>query len=315
MSLVSSPRIDGCIFKFIDQRNEYGVGQVIGPCKQTFNHHRPFKFDDNSELRMKFFSLFLFQVLSACLIRIPYRILDLFTGGSIQRGVFDAKHEYRIMRVENNKTGAKVHRFAMNFLLAKNIFISLIKDIIRIAAYPIAMLGLQLTAVLGLFLPLDARLIYSTIEDIASPDLRLYKHSEWHYMGLMTFYSAPCMQTQEANQRKNLFAIEGDSSNADKPKSLRLSLANNLERFAPYFGSSKKELSELVEKVKIVVKDLKKDTAAYDEAQIKLKECTELFEEVLTVKDLWLDKGAKGIDPSQIKIETLKEKLQQVAAI
>lgn len=313
MSRISSPKV-GCIFKFIDQRNEYGYGKLIGPCNMTFNHSSS-KHDKDAEIRAKFLSLFITQILSACVIRVPYRIIDLFTGGFIDRGTFDAKHEYRIMRVENNKTGSKVHRFAMNYLLAKNIFISLIKDIIRIVAYPIAMLGLQLTAAFGLFLPLDARLIYSIIEDIASPDLRLYKPSEWHYMGLMTFYSAPCMQTVEANQRKNLFAIEG-YDHSEEPKSLRLKLENNLEKYAPYFGTSKEELKVLIEKIKDVVKDLghrtEKNKQLFDEAEEKLKKCVKLFDEVLTTKDSWLDAGAKGIDPSFIKIEGLKRKLQEV---
>lgn len=300
--------VSGVIFTFQDKRVKNGKGKVFGPCNQTFNG------DENFELRAKFHALFLGgQAVLGVLFRLPYHLVDFFSGASITRGTLDAEHEFRILRVEKSEKGEKVHRFAMKLLMAKHILFTLVKDIVRLAFYPIAMVGLQISAFCGLFLPLDFRLIYGGIENFVAPDLRSFSlRCTAHGLVLWAFYSAPCMQTREAWDRNNLYRIENDDN--DSPRSLRLLLENDFRNFAPYFGKSHKQLSDLTLQLKPVVKIKysKKTKDEYNKVQEALQRCLKLKDEILAEKDRWIDHGAVGVDPSIEKTLQLKEKLQEL---
>lgn len=298
----------GVILSFIDHRDSGGSGRVIDPWGNTYNHASN---DTNNDLREKFTGLFFGTALGAIFFRIPYRIFDLLTGGSIRRGIMDAKHEYRMLKVEKSKTGQKVHRVALALLLAKNIFLQLVKDIVQIATYPLGLVGLQFASFVGLFMPLEARVVFAKLEDLYVVDFRLFTSCEL-VPGAMLFYAAPCMQTQESWQRRNIYAIDAMRYNPDTPRSLRLTLSNNLERFSTYFETHFKEIKKSLNHLKAIVSGSFAGESGSKFLQ-KMQQCSQLFDEVLSEKDSWIDKGAvAGRDSSPKKVIALRDQLKEL---
>lgn len=296
-------RISGVLFSFRDERNEDGKGHVTDPWGNTFNHVSS---DTNWFLRAKFVGLFLSQALSAILIRLPYRFFDLFTGGAIQRGIGEAKHEFRILCVKKHTEGKKVHQLALALLYCKNVISALAKDIAQIVTYPLEIIGLQFAAFLGFYFPLEGRMIYAKIEDLWALDTS--DIPSLPVCELMTLYSAPCMQSQQTWQRRNLFRFEDTGYDMHSSRSLRLALANNLEKYAPYFKEHYAALKAALKKLQQTVRRINSQVEpAQTSLQQLLEKSTQLFKEVLAVKDKWLQEGAKGIDPSEnviVQLET-----------
>lgn len=235
-------------FTFEDSRKN-GKGHLVElSTKNVYNHVSNWT---DCDQRWHFTGLFFSQALTGCIVRIPFRLYDIFSGDTIRRGIANAQHEFRILKVEKN---GKVSKLAYALLLAKNILLCLAKDIMKLVTYPLAMIALQFAAILGVSSPLDAWVIYGKIEDFWRPDNSLQKYKAAHECkNLMLMYSAPCMQTQEAYRQNNLYPILGGDYSETDLRTLRMRLSRELERFSIYFGAAYQYLQKRVEELKFTV--------------------------------------------------------------
>lgn len=310
----------GLFFKFDDYRDsQTGKGHVIEKSsKNIYNHVSNWRDIDQ---RLNFTKLFFSQAITAPLIRIPYKLYDLFSGGSIRRGVEYAKREFRILSVE---TSGKVGRLAYVLLMAKNILICLAKDICKIVTYPLAMIALQFVAILGIASPLDGWVIYSKVESIWRHDNTLNAHKvPACCTDLMFIYSAPCMQSQQSYKQHDLYPLLGNFEE-DDPRSLRLFLSRNFEHFGPYFGAATGRLRELTEKltdkVNEVLKASKSKNSLHGEnprlskLRSSLQSLITQFNNILNAKDAWIEQLKKNKqgnpqDPTPAMINKMQQHL------
>lgn len=292
--------ISGICCSFKDERDRYGHGEVTDCCGNVYQGNDA----SDNEIRAKFAALTLGHAFTAILFRIPYRIFNLLSGGFVARGNHDAEHEFRLLRLEKSKTGEKIHCLVKPLLYTKHVMINLVKDIIKIATYPIAMVGLQIAAFFGMFAPLEFRVVFGRIEELWMPDIKLHQPSG-SGLDLFLMFAAPCMQRKKVWQDYNLYVLDKPGS-GNSLRNINLRLVNDAKQFLPYFEPHSKEIMDALLTLKDIISDRPKlilDT--------HLKECRILFDSAVAAKDNWIENEYMGKDPSLDVIEELRQKLQE----
>lgn len=170
--------------------------------------------DSDCEIRQKMFALLIVQAPAMGLGRIPARIFALLTGDFIAAGIHFAKKEWHLERqlwsLSGNRKGKPPGKCALYGKIIKHSLWQLIKNIVKIATYPIAIVGLQFAALYGLFNPLDGRKLWAMIEHAWSRD---YIGEGWRWKDCD--YLAPCMQPKRVWDQRNFYSSFSD------PRTLR----------------------------------------------------------------------------------------------
>lgn len=252
-------KVNSIFFKFDDKRNDKGKGHVIGPGERTFNH---FSTDTNNHLRLKFLAIFFINVPKGALIFLT-KCADFFTAGSIIRGLEAGKREFRLHRLEKYDDVETVHRFAKAYFVAKCVCTSVAKDIVKIATYPLCMIGMQCAALVGIASPLDSWVFTCVLEETWDQDIhKRISHGSitlipQKVMQLLTctkkaraiqidrsifVYVAPCMQSQQTWKEKNIYRIAFPDYNPQTLRSLKLQFSNLVKESAPYLETKDVQL-------------------------------------------------------------------------
>lgn len=228
-------------FTFKDHRDSRGKGYLIGPGERVFNHVSR---DTNWELRLKFAKIFLFNIPSCALLKLPTKCVDFITGGSFIRGYELGKQEFQHHCYLAHKTEKKISSLAKSYFITKCTLTSVIKDIIKIATLPIYVVGIQLVSLAGLFSPLDALLMTSVIEEVWDQNGAQRMPDGGVKMKVHLFYIAPCMQSQQTWKKQNLYRIFFDDYNPGTMRSLKLKFENLNEELAPYLSEEEKNQNQ-----------------------------------------------------------------------
>jgi hypothetical protein len=251
--------VNSIFFKFDDRRNDKGRGHVIGPGERIFNH---FSTDTNKNLRLKFLAIFLINVPQGALIFLT-KCVDFLTAGSLVRGLEAGKRAFRLHRLKMYNEDETVHRFAKAYFFTKCICLSVAKDIVKIATYPLCMLGMQCVALAGMASPLDGWVFTCILQETWDQDIhKRISHGgiplvPKKVMQLLTCSKnaqaiqtsrsllvsvAPCMQSQQTWKKKNLYRIVFPDYNPNTLRSLKLQFSNLVAESAPYLGSAELQL-------------------------------------------------------------------------
>lgn len=181
--------------------------------------------DSNNQLRYKFIGLSFIQV-PVMLMRIVYRIIRLFHIDFVDAGIQLARREWQLARLKHWKhCTAQLIEYtepSWKWVVAKNISLQLIKNILKIATYPLAIVGMELVSVYGLINPLSARAMYGMIEHAWSRDVLEASNNNWR----LSDYFSPCMQPKAVWEERNLYMIHGGNTPLDvyQPATLRAML-------------------------------------------------------------------------------------------
>lgn len=205
--------------RFEDRRDAAGKGHVIGPNGRIFNHLGS---DTNAGLRMKFIALFFSQALTGIVYRLPYKVYDLLSGEVITRGRSRGQREFQIYRLKQFEQHGKVHRLARECFIVKNVLVNVISEIVKIAAFPLSLVGLQFVSFVGIFCPLSGRVFTCIIEETFHTEMDIQerlnhgtlKHCYFRTLLKMccptaTFFlfAAPCMQSLQTWQKEKLKCV------------------------------------------------------------------------------------------------------------
>jgi hypothetical protein len=151
-----------------------------------------------------FVILTLWQAFVMAFVRIPLRIISLAAGDFAYGGYQLAKREWRAHWIESQVArGRSPTKLLFAALVVKESLKQLIKNIIKIALFPIAIIGLQLGAVCGLLVdPEWGRAIFGFTE-------RVWARDFIPVMGLMnvTDFLAPCMQKKSVWRSYNFYEV------------------------------------------------------------------------------------------------------------
>lgn len=264
------------LFTFEDRRDENGYGHVIGPGGRIFNHQSK---DTNANLRKKFAQLFLINVFTGTFFRLPTKCYDFVTGGSILRGIDEGKCSFRLYRLQKYKAGQNnVHCLGKPYFVGTRVLVNIVKDIVKIATFPLALIGTQAAALVGIFCPLEGWVFTSIIEDLWVHDSRLDKQQKIIIftkclVQLFTcnktqrplvrsrtfaYFGSPCMQPQRVWKKQNLYRFHlYEDYNPNTLRSLKLRLDNLIDDSTPYLkDETVKTLKEGISKLSKEIAEL-----------------------------------------------------------
>lgn len=195
-------------FSFEDQRDTSGHGHVIDSKTQA---KYGIAGETDKQLRLKCLGLFLgTQAVFNGGYRLLHRVKDLLCGDFVYAGNHLALKELRVeyARKSNavkNTLITPSHEEVRNVKIKHTLW-QLIKNIVKLVTYPLAIVGMQLAALYGIFNPHSGRALYAMIEDawaheVLSPEL------------VSTFqircsdYLVPCMQPKEVVEKHDLMRL------------------------------------------------------------------------------------------------------------
>lgn len=172
--------------------------------------------DSNNNLRSKFLIVSV-EILIGVIVRIVDRFLLLIVADFRSIAIEQAKKECskRNYALFCDKKDEIVSEKEFDVLVRKKILWQLIKSIVQLVTYPIAYVGLQLSALYGILDPLNGRYLFAKIEDMWSTDHSLTRDitiedptfNHWHMW--IRDYGAPCMQPKDVLDSKNLYTMMG----------------------------------------------------------------------------------------------------------
>ncbi len=160
--------------------------------------------------------IFLFFLQSVVMVpRIPYRLWGIIKGNSVRIGFHKAQQEWRLKtqkwRLKEKDQGLPPpSQNSFRLKVAGKVSYQLVKDIVKVATYPLAWVGMEFAALYGsLFNPYDGRAMFGAIEHAWSSD-ELFPTPDFnpHYITLGE-YLARCMQPQSVWKERNLYRFAG----------------------------------------------------------------------------------------------------------
>lgn len=166
--------------------------------------------DTKDFVRTKLIVLFFLQSF-VMVPRIPYRLWGIVKGNSVHIGMQKAEKEWRLetqkWRLEGKNAGLPPpSQNSFRLKVAGKVSWQLVKDIAKVATYPIAWIGMEFAALYGsLFNPYDGRAMFGTIEHAWSSDELFPDQAAGGRDIQLGEYLAKCMQTQEVWKERNLY--------------------------------------------------------------------------------------------------------------
>lgn len=143
--------------------------------------------------------------------RIPYRLWGIVKGNSVHIGLQKAEKEWRLetqkWRLEDKDKGLPPpSQNSFRLKVAGKVSWQLVKDIVKVATYPIAWIGMEFATLYGsLFNPYDGRALFATLEHAWSSD-ELFPLSIVGGLDIqLGEYLAKCMQPQAVWKERNLY--------------------------------------------------------------------------------------------------------------
>lgn len=255
-----------CCFKFeSDYRDASGRGEIRRSREKVFNHWHA---DTDGKIRGKFFKLFISQAFTGVLLRITFRIYDFLAANSIIRGLQEGKYKFQMHCFTQREQGKVIHRFAKAYFITTRILASIVCDIIKIATYPLAMVGLQIVSLIGMCLPLDGLVFISAIEEFyyVEPCFKRREGKQPLSLGLfssllevwgrfskktccmipaaMLIFAAPCMQTERMTSEKHLYRLMIPCRSEYTVSHRIWKLYGELRKYQPYFTSTANDILE-----------------------------------------------------------------------
>lgn len=294
------------LFNFEDQRRKPGqsyadhagnvTGGVYHPATgQTFGTVIYVK--TNEEIRCS--SAKLNSIFFVVLARIPARIFTLLTGDFIVSGCEFANRKWLVLKQKYNLES----NLWLAGLRIGYSFTELLKNIIKIATYPIACVGLQLAAIYGMFSPNDGRLIFSTIEDLWARNFINITHLPDSNISVIwlqvTDYIGLCMQSKDVFDQKNLYRVLG-TYYPSSPKTLSYDVASTLKNNREYFEKTGLPIDRFIELI----------SKFYKEADSNEKLVLKIGEQLIKIKGL-LEKSTSG--NFENNIDKIKEEFTNLA--
>ena len=104
-----------------------------------------------------------------------------------------------------------------SLIVAKHVLWQLVKNIVKIVTYPIALIGLLLASLYGMIDPINGRAFIASIEDAWSRDTISEEDALCHHAFRFGEYMAICMQPKDVWDQKNIYHVAADYH----PRSLR----------------------------------------------------------------------------------------------
>ncbi len=144
---------------------EDGVSRYVTNSKKI---EYPIADSSDSSIRKNAVITFFVQAIFMTCVRIPCRILTLLSGDFIRAGIKIGERKYKIATSPLVKLKGPTP--SQKSLIAKEICIQLVKNIVKIATYPLAIIGIQLSTLLALVSPLPGRRMIGVIESAWSRD-------------------------------------------------------------------------------------------------------------------------------------------------
>ena len=162
--------------------------------------------DNLLSLRAKFFVLLL-SIAPLIAIRITYRSITLLTGDFIRSGRELAQEEWQIKSQKWSLSEASTPCPNRSSIIAKHVLWQLAKNVAKIVTYPIALVGLLLASLYGIFDPINGRAWFAAIEETWSRDaLHLSKGDLFSSLGFrLGEFIAICMQPKDVWNAKNFY--------------------------------------------------------------------------------------------------------------
>lgn len=160
----------------------------------------------DNEIRKSLSSLFAFTIFPLPLLipaRMIARIITLLTGDFFRAGVKFGTEEFLLAKAKNPTLSNHRHRL----LIAKHVTWQLVKNIVKIATMPIALVGLGFASFYGAVInPHDGRLMFSTIEELWSRDIiEICSNKHLRWLIIVTDFAGRCMLPKQTWDEKNLY--------------------------------------------------------------------------------------------------------------
>lgn len=168
----------------------------------------------NCDLRFLLAVLAIFQAPALTLVRIPMRIIRLFHADFVATSRNSVEREWLIKNsrwsqqwTETNQTPIPASQSSICSQVALRSLWQLIKDIVRIVTYPIAIIALEFAALYGAIAhPLDGQKMWADIEHFWSSDpISIESNSDSMIFTEWFDYFAPCTQPKEVWDARNLY--------------------------------------------------------------------------------------------------------------
>jgi hypothetical protein len=229
--------------------------------------------DSDQDIRLKMVALSLGQA-PIMSIRMLGRIGAIFRGDFVRAGRHFAEKAWKLERQTwslnpNPKALPPDESSLRNKVILHTIW-QLIKNIVKIVTYPLAMIALQFAALYGIINPADGRRMFSAIEHAWSRD---YFEPDWCWQFLD--YLAPCMQPKDVWESRNFYAAQEGHDSGDY-RSILLNISNKIkdniqfyERETYGFGHSVAEFVPILAKVKQKITKLVQNFQNSTEEQIE----------------------------------------------
>ncbi len=166
----------------------------------------PIKDSSDASIRRNAVIAFFLQAIFMTCVRIPCRILTLISGDFIKGGIAIGTRKYDVIcgrLTRGEMVGLKPSK---NKLIAKEICVQLVKNIIKIVTYPLAIIGIQFCTVLALFSPLPGRRMIGEIESLWSRDrFELFNddsssHPVWKFTRFSDILFETCQPEKEVRR-------------------------------------------------------------------------------------------------------------------
>ena len=166
--------------------------------------------DSTMVVRAKLCRIMIWSLVGIPLVRLPLRVFFIVSGSWIQTGIQQAQREFIAKTL--NAASLSLSRPQRGFYIrtiAKCCLLQLAKQVITCTFLPIQMVGLLMSAMLGMLFPYDGRRIVGLLEHCFAIDIPesiavrvgLGNIRVYHF----TNHIAPCMLSRTMMNQKNLF--------------------------------------------------------------------------------------------------------------
>lgn len=199
-------------------------GKPVVVCTQTGEvwADRP-GITDKQTLRIKFLALAIFNIIYFPVQCLSAKIYDLVSGKVVKKGLSLAREEWLNEQKYLDENSEEI----LASLKRKHVFIQIVKSIIKIVLFPLQMIAIEFGALWGIMFPYDGRKICSNVDDLFSSPIVSKKRVGF----FINEYAAPCMQTKQNWNRKNIGRIWYKK---DGPRQTTYRLSKKLERLGPF---------------------------------------------------------------------------------
>lgn len=176
-------------------------------------------------IRITFGRLFIVNPLLTA-IRMPLRVVSLLSGDFARRGRDVARREWELERqawsLYEHKHAPPPSRGSLRCKIVVRSLCELVKNIIKIVLYPLAMVAFAFAALYGCIIhPLDGMQMWSAIEHAWSRDGIVMESRRWHYYYRATDYIAICMQPENVWHDVNFYTFASSYPTHNEENDLR----------------------------------------------------------------------------------------------